>query len=1142
MVSAKSESAAFWEGFFNPPGDCAQTPFWFLNGEVDGEIYASQMEEMARKGVFQAMPHPRYGMDRQEYLTERYFDAFRQMAEQAREKGYRIHLYDEFNWSSGNAGGRLTKERENCALGIAIGTGRTGGSFTYSRWEEGFMGWGKMEDILIAGYAPYRSEEELDFGHCRLVEDYSCKDGVFHMEIEPGDWTAFVIYTVRTRHPSPLRQGNGGIVDYLNPEVTRQFIDVTHEAYYSHLEEFFGETIPSIFYDEVSPYACGNFTWTRSLPAVFLEEKGYDIVEKLPYLFFDGDALAPRIRCDYWDVVTKLFAKSFVGQIADWCDAHRIALTGHTYEDSKLWPVCGHLFRSLRAQQWVGLDSLLGYKPYSCLKPAVSVAHVTGKEMVVCEALGILGGWECTPADMKKAYNQLAVAGANLLVPHAFFETVENPKAECPPSFFDCNPYWQMYGEISAMTDLQCYINRKMAHVADIAVFYPVVSWQAKGRGGRGRTSPTGVRAEMREMTEKEYQQFDRIIDVLMSEQLDMDILDDVALEEGRMEGGSLYVAKESYRALVLPDMSTMRLADGKRILELAEGGLAVLASEAFRPCASAEKGMGDPELEEVMERLERHLHRFPGELGLAETLRRLMPADIYVESGEKAALDAAHRRLGGVDLYLLSHTGEKVCEYRVSVRCRNREKALLDCRGRRFPAEFTESGERTEVRFLAEPEEIYYFVLADETIPEGGAVMPECGAEDRAAASRYGTKDGGATSGCGMEGGAAISEGRAEDSADFAVFGKEHVLNSAQWEKLPMVQELKEFRFLPCPDGLEGLADRNAWEEMPGRTEEPAVGEMPGRTEESAVGEMPGRTEEPAWEEMPGRTEEPNGGDVSVCIDISANTDKPAYVDMSLPLCRTLKLLYESADGERLATVWEHWMDSGFDDGDWEVLSLKHGPKLYDHVGSRLFRFVLPAGTAAVRRPIPVNGEYALYLNGRLVEAVTEHMPEPASQEERWIPVEGCEEEPGILAIECSSMAPRFGVLSPVTVRVRACRTGLKDWKELGLGWYSGYCRYETEFRHRALKKGETLWLDLGQVKECAAVFLNGQKIGQRLWKPYRFDISRAVREGKNTLSIYSCNLIANEFAWDPLGTRGSASSLPSGVFGSVGLYLEEG
>lgn len=1054
------DAAAFWKGFFNPPRDCAQTPFWFLNGEVDGEIYASQMEEMARKGVFQAMPHPRYGMDRREYLTERYFEAFRQMAGQAQDKGYRIHLYDEFNWSSGNAGGRLTKERQDCALGIAIGTGRTSGIFEYSRWEEGFGGWGKREDILIAGYAPYRSEEELDFGQCRLVEDFCCRDGVLRMEVEPGDWTAFVIYTVRTRHPSPLRQGNGGIVDYLNPEVAKRFIELTHEAYYRHLGEFFGETIPSIFYDEVSPYGSGCFSWTQALPAVFLEEKGYDIVENLPHLFFDGGERTPKVRCDYWDVVTRLFVKSFMGQIADWCDAHGIALTGHTHEDSNLWPICGNLFRTLRAQQWVGLDSLFGYKPYSSLKPAVSVAHVAGKEMVVCEALGLLGGWECTPAAMKKAYNQLAVAGVNLLVPHGFFETVENPKAECPPSFFTCNPYWQMYEEISAMTDLQCYINRKTAHVADIAVFYPIVSWQARGRGGRGRTFPCGVQAGMGELTKKEYAQFDRIVDVLMSEQMDMDIVDDVALEEGHMEGGSLCVAKEGYRALVLPDMSTVRLADAKRILELAESGLAVVASEGFIPSASAENGAGDAELAEAMEQLEGHLHRYRGEQGLVETLRRLMPPDICVESGAKEELDAAHRRLGGVDLYLLSHTGKKVREYTVSVGCRNRERALLDCRGRRFPAAFAEEGERTKVRFLAEPEEIYYFVLAEEAIPECGVLVPKDGAEGR---------------------------------ADFAVPAKEHVLTSAQWEKLPMVQELKEFRFLPCPKGLLE------------RTDKPDMGE-------------------------------------GIGCGMAGSTDKPVYVDMALPVCRTLELLYESKDGEQLATVWEHWMEPGFDDGDWELLSLKHGPRLYDHVGSRLFRFVLPAGTAAVRRPIPVNGEYALYLNGRLTEAVTEHLPEPASEEERWIPVEGCEERPGILAIECSSMAPQFGVLSPVTVRIRACRTGLKDWRELGLGWYSGYGRYEAEFEYRAWKEGETLWLDLGQVKECAAVFLNGQKVGQKLWKPYRFDLSRAVKEGKNTLSLYCCNLIANEFAWDPLGTRGSASCLPSGIFGRVGLYLEEG
>ena len=75
-MSRKREISEFWRGFFQPPKDCAQAPFWFLNGEVDGEVYAAQMDEMARKGVWQAMPHPRYGMDRREYLTEHYFEAF----------------------------------------------------------------------------------------------------------------------------------------------------------------------------------------------------------------------------------------------------------------------------------------------------------------------------------------------------------------------------------------------------------------------------------------------------------------------------------------------------------------------------------------------------------------------------------------------------------------------------------------------------------------------------------------------------------------------------------------------------------------------------------------------------------------------------------------------------------------------------------------------------------------------------------------------------------------------------------------------------------------------------------------------------------------------------------------------------------
>ena len=550
----------------------------------------------------------------------------------------------------------------------------------------------------------------------------------------------------------------------------------------------------------------------------------------------------------------------------------------------------------------------------------------------------------------------------------------------------------------------------------------------------------------MGELTRGEWEAFDRIVDGLMGEQLDMDVLDDAALAEGRMDAGGFTVGRETYRVLVLPPMSAMRLADAGRILELAEGGLPVLASEGFAPVASADRGAGDPELGDIMERLHGYLRRFQGIGQLAEQIRELTGPDILVVAGPRETLDAAHRRRAGVDFYLLSHTGGREQDYRISVGCRGRDTALLDCRGQRHPAQIWGQGERTEVRFLAEPEELYYFVLAQEEVPGAGT------AEDA----------GGAAPGIGGGSGSAEAEGMDGTWDCFSPWP----------EGKSLVEEIGHFRFLPWPKGLDGAGSADS------------------------------------------------------------------FAELDLPVCRTLPLSYESGDGERLAAVWRHWMEPGFDDSAWEVISLKHGPKLYNHTGSRLFRFTLPVGTAAVRRPIPARGEYALYLNGRLVEAVTGFARETG---EDWIPVEGCGERPGILAIESSSMMPQFGVSAPIAIRILPVETRAVDWEELGLSWYAGYGRYEAEFDWQG-RDGEDLWLDLGQVRECAAVFLNGRSLGRLLWKPYRLELSRAARRGRNKLSIYCCNLIANEFAWDPLGTRGSASALPSGLLGPVRLWRGQG
>lgn len=91
-----------------PADDCTQAPFWFWNGPMDAEELARQLREMAARGVRAAMPHPRFGMDRRDYLEGPYWRAFRAVLDQAERIGSKIILYDEYNWPSGGAGGRVT--------------------------------------------------------------------------------------------------------------------------------------------------------------------------------------------------------------------------------------------------------------------------------------------------------------------------------------------------------------------------------------------------------------------------------------------------------------------------------------------------------------------------------------------------------------------------------------------------------------------------------------------------------------------------------------------------------------------------------------------------------------------------------------------------------------------------------------------------------------------------------------------------------------------------------------------------------------------------------------------------------------------------------------------------------------------------
>jgi hypothetical protein len=57
-------------------------------------------------------------------------------------------------------------------------------------------------------------------------------------------------------------------------------------------------------------------------------------------------------------------------------------------------------------------------------------------------------------------------------------------------------------------------------------------------------------------------------------------------------------------------------------------------------------------------------------------------------------------------------------------------------------------------------------------------------------------------------------------------------------------------------------------------------------------------------------------------------------------------------------------------------------------------------------------------------------------------------------------------------------------------------------------------LVLDCGDVGVVEQVLVNGQSAGVRVWLPFRFDIGKLVRPGKNTIRIVVTNAMDSERA----------------------------
>jgi hypothetical protein len=115
----------------------------------------------------------------------------------------------------------------------------------------------------------------------------------------------------------------------------------------------------------------------------------------------------------------------------------------------------------------------------------------------------------------------------------------------------------------------------------------------------------------------------------------------------------------------------------------------------------------------------------------------------------------------------------------------------------------------------------------------------------------------------------------------------------------------------------------------------------------------------------------------------------------------------------------------------------------------------------------------------------------------------------------------------------------GLEDWAAWGKGAFSGTATYRTEFTVDRASQGR-YFLDLGDVRECAEVRINGKAAGHLLWEPYRLEITALVKDGANALEVDVCNTMANAFHASRDDGRSAEAGPPSGLLGPVRVIFE--
>ena len=563
--------------------------FWCLNDECAPKDMDRHIAAYAKagKGVAAVCLHPRDGL-LVPYGGDEWFEIMRRTCRELAKRGVPIWLYDEDPYPSGAAGGRIVVENPHFAA-RAIERYQPerellpGQPFTFPTGNLLWCGLiddrsGNTIDLTARVGMVRRKWEMLDPWDSRFyypdTPRYPCPRAIAeHTEfgVRPPPHPKGMRLAAFVARPIPAGRWEW-YHDTLNPEVTRRFIELTHERYRQAVGEMFGREIRAIFTDEPKFFA--SCPWTPGMCEAFQAQYGYDLRPRLDHLF--GDTLrneVRRTRIDYKEWCGRRFEEAWLKPVGDWCRRNRLALVGHISPEDDLVQQAdciGNLFPLFKHFGLCGTDLIIpavGDRRHPMINvgivSATSAAAQLNKPGVMSETLAC-SGFDFTAAEAGRILLwQTAMGLTTPVIHYAQTSTKGQRLYDAPPDFGPDSPRWKGMQKVAREVARVQTVVRGARQVAPAAILWPIRSFMAHKIDWQNDV--TGMRRD-----------FNQLLARCLDRQVGVHILDEEVLWQMSRDGDSVAIGRARYSHILVPSCTVLHDRTVDRLSGLLKTGVRV--------------------------------------------------------------------------------------------------------------------------------------------------------------------------------------------------------------------------------------------------------------------------------------------------------------------------------------------------------------------------------------------------------------------------------------------------------------------------------------------------------------------------------------------------------------------------------------